>query len=211
MRYEKFRFMFPPRPKNAVDPEEVNFWDNGSLVAQPKLNGSNSVIFTNGTQFHVMNRHGQRLTNFNISDEVKRTLTSGDNRWMVLNGEYLNKNKNDETGNSFNHKLILFDILVYKSNYLVGTTFQERIELMDKLYGKNKSEKEYLYSISENIYRVKSYENNFKNIFDDLSRIDVVEGLVMKRKNAKLEVAGSVDNNTKSQIKVRKATRNYKY
>lgn len=203
--------MFPPRPKNAIDPEEVNFWDNGSLIAQPKLNGSNSVIFTNGTQFHVMNRHGQRLTNFNISEEVKKTLTSGDNRWMVLNGEYLNKNKNDETGNPFNHKLILFDILVYKSNYLVGTTFQERIELMDNLYGNNKSEKEYLYSISENIYRVKSYENNFKNIFDDLSRTDMIEGLVMKRKNAKLEVAGSVDNNTKSQIKVRKGTKNYKY
>lgn len=211
MRYEKFKFIFPPRPKNAIDPDEVDFWDNGSLIAQPKLNGSNTVIFVNGNQFHAMNRHGQRLTNFTIDTEIKKVLNSGDDRWMVLNGEYLNKNKNDEKGTPFNHKLIIFDILVYKSNYLVGTTFNERIELMDKIYGKNKSEKEYLYSISENIYRVKSYENNFKNIFDDLSKIDMVEGLVMKRKNAKLEISASVDNNTKSQIKVRKATKNYKY
>jgi hypothetical protein len=41
--------------------------------------------------------------------------------------------------------------------------------------------------------------------------IDMVEGLVLKRKSAKLEVGSTENNNTKSQIKVRKATKNYKY
>jgi len=47
-KYLTYRYIFPPRPKNAIPDSELNFWDNGSLIAQPKLNGSNCVIFTNG-------------------------------------------------------------------------------------------------------------------------------------------------------------------
>jgi hypothetical protein len=37
------------------------------------------------------------------------------------------------------------------------------------------------------------------------------EGLVMKRKNAKLELGTNEMNNVKSQLKCRKATKNYAY
>ena len=130
---------------------------------------------------------------------------------MVLNGEYLNKAKQDENGIIFNHKLVIFDILTFKSDYLVGKTFEERIQLLDELYGTNDSEKSYLYSVSKNVYRVKSYTNGFKNLFDTLTKIDLVEGLVLKRKNARLEIGNTENNNTKSQLKARKATKNYKY
>jgi len=39
----------------------------------------------------------------------------------------------------------------------------------------------------------------------------MLEGLVMKRKNAKLELGTSENNNIKSQLKSRKPTLNYKY
>ena len=39
----------------------------------------------------------------------------------------------------------------------------------------------------------------------------MIEGLVLKRSNAKLELGTSELNNTKSQIKIRKSTKNYKY
>jgi hypothetical protein len=39
----------------------------------------------------------------------------------------------------------------------------------------------------------------------------MIEGLVMKRMNAKLELGTSENNNTKSQLKSRKPTKNYKY
>ena len=71
--------------------------------------------------------------------------------------------------------------------------------------------KEYLYKNSENVYRVKSYLNGFKDLFDKLTPIDMIEGLVLKRSNAKLELGTSELNNTKSQIKIRKSTKNYKY
>ena len=51
----------------------------------------------------------------------------------------------------------------------------------------------------------------FEDLYNSLVGIDMVEGLVLKRKSAKLEVGSTENNNTKSQIKVRKATKNYKY
>lgn len=212
MKYENYRYIYPPRPKNAIPDSDLNFWDNNSLLVQPKLNGSNTTIYTNGQQVIVMNRHNSRLTNFQISlDEIKSLFRGNPGEWLVINGEYLNKSKQDERGVTFNHKLVIFDILVFKSNYLVGQTFEQRVKLLDELYGQNDSEKSYLYSISDNVYRVKSYESEFKSIFDELTKIDLIEGLVMKRKNAKLEIGNTENNNTKSQLKARKPTKNYKF
>ena len=149
-KYSNFKYVYPPRPKNAISPEELVFWDNGTLIAQPKLNGSNCVIFTNGVDYFVMNRHKQRLTNFKITNEELSEIYRGDGEWMIINGEYMNKSKSDEKSKVFNHKLVIFDILAYNGEYLVGSTFSDRVELLDKLYGKQESEKDYLYSITTN-------------------------------------------------------------
>jgi ATP-dependent DNA ligase len=210
-KYINYRYIFPPRPKNAISPDDLNFWDNGTLICQPKLNGSNCLIFTNGQKIMVMNRHNQRLTNFQLSDAEVKNLYRGNGGWMILNGEYLNKSKSDETGQAFNHKFVIFDILCYDGDYLVGKTFEERVSLLDTLYDCIESEKDYLYSISTNVYRVKSYRDGFKEFFDKYTPIDIIEGVVMKRCNAKLEVGSSELNNSKSQIKCRKSTKNYKY
>lgn len=211
VKYKNFKYIYPPRPRNAVNPKDLDFWDNGSLIAQPKLNGSNCVIFTDGEDFFVMNRHRQRLTNFKIDNSELSKIYRGNGEWMIINGEYMNKSKSDENSNIFNHKLVIFDILAYNGEYLVGSTFLERVNLLNDIYGKDDSEKGYLYSISNNIYRVKSYYNSFNDIFNDFIKVDMLEGLVMKRCNAKLEIGTSELNNVKTQLKCRKPTKNYKY
>ena len=210
-KYINYRYLYPPRPKNAISPNDLTFWDNNSLLAQPKLNGSNCLIFTNGVKVIVMNRHNQRLTNFRLTDEEVKSLYRGNGGWMILNGECLNKSKMDETGQPFNHKFVIFDILCFDGDYLVGKTFEERVQLLDTLYDQINCEKEYLFGITENVYRVKSYLSGFNDLFNKLTPIDMIEGLVMKRKNARLEIGSSEMNNVKSQIKCRKATKNYKY
>lgn len=210
IKFDSFHYIFPPRPKNPVPTTELDFWDNGMMIAQPKLNGSNAVIFMDGNNCYFFNRHNQRMTNVQIDKEELLKLYSGEG-WMVINGEYLNKSKNDENGHPFNHKLVIFDILVHNGTYLLGTSFQDRINLLDSLFGKVESDKNYLYSISENIYRVKSFTSNFKSIFNELIKVDMIEGLVCKRKSGKLEIGTTENNNTKSQIKFRKPTKNYKF
>jgi hypothetical protein len=216
MKYNSFTYIYPCRPSNAIPSDELDFWDkSNSLTAQLKFNGSNTLTFTNGNILKVMGRHNQILSNFEISkDEIIECLYKPlglNGKWLVLNGETLNKSKRDEIGETFNQKLILFDILVFDSTYLVGQTFSERIHLLDDLYGQKNSNKEYLYGISENIYRVKSYESNFKNLYDNYTKIDFIEGLVMKKRNSKLELSTGEKNNWRSQIKCRKPEKNYKF
>ena len=211
--YNSFSYIYPTRPKNAVPVDYLKNWDNNTMLGQPKVNGSNCLIFTNGTTYRTMNRHNQNLTNFQLdrSEISKLYEKTTPGTWMVINGEYLNKSKRDENNVVFNHKLIIFDILVINSDYLIGKTFKGRVEILDNLYGKNDSDKDYFYSITENIYRVKTYENNFVELFDSLSKIDMIEGLVLKRKNAGLERGNTENNNSKSQVKFRKPTKNYQY
>lgn len=210
MKYNNYKYIFPPRPRNAIMSSDLDFWDNNTLLAQPKLNGSNSVIFTNGEKVIVMNRHNGRLTNVQVPMEEILSIYKGKG-WMVLNAEYMNKSKSDEKRQVFNHKFVIFDILVLNGDSLVGKTFEERVILLDQLYGTNNSDKPYLYGISENIYRVKSYTSNFLDLYNDLVEIDMIEGLVLKRKSARLEAGTSELNNVRSQIKCRKPTRNYRY
>jgi len=215
MKYTSLRYIYPCRPANAISPEDLSFWESKSMLGQLKTNGSNTLFFTNGEILRVMGRHNQVLSNFQISkDEIIETLYKPLNlngNWLVLNGETLNKSKKDEMGVTFNQKFILFDILVFDSDYLVGKSFQERIDLLDSMYGKKVCSKEYFYGISENIFRVKSQESDFKNLFDTYTKIDFIEGLVLKRKNSKLEIASGEKNNWRSQIKCRKETKLYKY
>lgn len=215
MKYKSLRYIYPCRPSNSIPDTELDFWDNQSMIGQLKINGTNTLLFTNGEKVKIMGRHGQVLTNFHISiDEIINSLYKPLNlngQWLVLNGETLNKSKKDENELTFNQKFVLFDILVYDSEYLVGKTFQERIYLLDDIYGKRNSDKEYLYGISENIYRVKSYDSGFRDLYQKYTKIDLIEGLVLKRKLSKLELATGEKNNWRSQLKCRKSTLNYKY
>jgi hypothetical protein len=65
--------------------------------------------------------------------------------------------------------------------------------------------------VSDNIFILKNYYSNFDEVYHQLVDIDIVEGLVLKRLNAKLEIGSVENNNSKSQIKVRKPTKNYKF
>lgn len=211
MRYASYRYIYPPRPKNAIPSTELYSYDNGSMIAQPKLDGSNCLIFTDGVQVKTMNRHGEPMSRFEIPKEEILSLYKGSGGWTVINGEYMNKSKREDSGATFNHKFVIFDLLVVDGDYLVAKTFDQRIKMLDDMFGVNDSELSYLHGISENVYRVKSFDKSFLERFDTLSRIDMVEGLVMKRRNARLEIGNTELNNTKSQLKCRKATKNYKY
>ena len=211
MKYATYRYIYPPRPKNAIPPTDLNSYDNSTMLAQPKLDGSNCVIFTDGKTVRAMNRHAQILTRFEIPTEEILSLYKGKGGWTVLNGEYMNKSKKDGSGKTFNHKLVIFDILVSDGDYLIGKTFEQRAALLDQLLGNADCEHDYLHGVSENVYRVRSFESRLLDRFEALTRIDMVEGLVLKRKNARLEIGNTELNNIKSQVKCRKATKNYKF
>lgn len=209
INYKSFRYIYPPRPEINLPSSELDKYDNGLWVGQPKLNGSNVTIFTNGTELHIYNRHNGPLSNVKMSNNEFLSLYRG-NGWFVLNGEYMNKSKINQKNNVFNQKLVIFDVLVYNGVQTIGMTFDERIELLNKLFVSTEYDG-YINKISENVYIVKSFYQNFKNTYQKIVQIDMYEGWVLKKKGSKLKNGLSEKNNTDTQMKFRKPTKNYSY
>ena len=202
--YTRLRYIYPPRPEQKVSSGALGTYDNGTFLGQPKLNGSCAELYIDDSVTQK-GRHNNTLTNYNLSDDEVMDILNGKG-WNVLVGEYMNKSKKDENGQLFNHKFVIFDKLVHDSEYLLGSTFDYRVKLMLDIY-KPVDETKYLYQLSENIWMVKAFYENFEIIWEDIVKTDMLEGFVMKRKNAKLDRSG----NKLSQFKCRKPTKNYTF
>ena len=50
---------------------------------------------------------------------------------------------------------------------------EERVQILDNLYDQRNCEKEYLFGISENVYRVKSYLSGFNELYNKLTPIEL--------------------------------------
>lgn len=209
INYKSYRYIYPPRPEINLPRSELSKYDNGIWIAQPKLNGSNLLLFTNGSEIRLYNRHNSPITNVKLSQSEFLSLHKGDG-WIVLNGEFMNKSKNNSKQELFNQKFVIFDILVYEGKQTVGMTFEERFDLLNRLYPSVDYDG-VINKINENFYIVKSFYQSFNSIFDKIILTDMYEGLVLKKIRAKLKNGITEKNNTDSQMKFRKPTKNYSY
>lgn len=207
VRYDKFKYMFPPRPEYVISPDQLYKYESNHLI-QVKLNGSCCTIFIKGEEIKNFGRHqNENLSNFKLTKEELNVLNCNNNEWNVIVGEYMNKNKNGVDGKPWNHKFVIFDILVYNGEYLIGSTFEERVNLLDKIFG-TIDENDYLYKITDKIFRVKTFYNNFLPRWNEITKIDMLEGVVLKKKEQKLTRGLSEKNNMSH--KCRKPTKNYR-
>jgi len=229
LQYNNFRYLYPPRPENALPRKLIPGYEKRKMfLAQPKLNGDCLLVFMNGKQTIFMDRHKTIYTKIpagvaeNIASLYKETLTDGSpsNKWMVLVGEFMAKSQKDADNKVFNHKFIIHDIIVFDGVQLVGKTTQERVDLLDTLYGKDEmvltengvKHLDYLYNAGQpNCFRVKSYYECLDRLWDDITKIGMYEGLVFKMINAKLENGVTEKNNSSSMLKFRKPTKNYSH
>ncbi len=209
--YNAYKYIYPPRPEQKMSYTSLGTFEKmDKFLAQPKFNGSSLELYTNAKIFMTMNRHKEHMICKIPPIELLHLSKENGHRWMVTCGEYMNKNQNDETNTPWNHKYIIWDILVYGGNHLLGWTYDERLKLLRDIYPDNPVKK-YLHQITENCFRVDSIYAGFEQAYNDIVPHNMYEGLVLKRKNAKLENGTSANNNTSSQIKIRKPTKNYNF
>jgi len=217
MEYKSYYYLYPPRPVQTTHPSELSKYDNNTFFAQPKYNGTCCNVFISENELIVMNRHKGKIVS-DYSDIDFRGMYQGKG-WMVVSGEFLNKNKRGENGKPFNLKFVIWDILVYNGKYLLNSTFEERVHLLQSLYPCVKmrvADDFEAYShlcttVHKNIYRAPCYGNNFEELFKSIVHTDLYEGLVLKRRDGKLSLALTERNNNTWQIKCRKPTLNYKF
>jgi hypothetical protein len=207
------QFLYPPRIESKLQPISLDKFDNGDYVGQPKLNGSNTSVTISESVAIPKERHN---TFFSIPPKFDFKSLHRGKGFMCLTGEFMNKSKKDNTGKPF-RGFCIWDIVAYNNKILVGSTIEERISLLDKLYPsgdaiKTKEGVTYLYKTNiEDIYKVNNFYGNFADIYDKISKVDMVEGFVLKRKSGKLEMMTREQNNVGWSVKVRKPTSNYKF
>jgi ATP-dependent DNA ligase len=208
MQYTSFKYIFPPRPEIKAPQTSIERFEELNFTAQPKLNGSCGVLFTDGKQFKFMNRHRLEFAKTLIPSDELLSLHRGKS-WTVLVGEHMNKSQRGADKKVFNGKYVIFDILVHNGVHLVGTTFEERQKLLEKLYRATPHDS-WISKISENVYRVNNI-SNAETQWKDLTEVEMYEGFVFKKKSGKLDLGFKKENNMSWQVKVRKPTKNYSY
>lgn len=216
--YLNFNYIYPPRPEFKIPPKDLDTFDTGEYVVQPKYNGTCCIVFTNGTEVYVYNRHKQPMAWYSPDINFKGLAHS--DQWYVYTGEYLNKGKLGESGTKEKDKFIIWDILVWANQYLIGDDLLTRINLLEETYpcqrgkiGENGLEMyEHLCHTNLNgIYKAPSYMNGFLKLFEDISKTDLYEGLVLKKIESKLSYGFQMLNNHDWQIKCRKPTKVYHF
>lgn len=220
MTYNEYKYLWPPRPTQCISPDQLDKYDNDTYIGQPKYDGSCCVVFLDGKDFiKIMNRHGEEMTEPFHSEIDYKGLHQG-NGFMVLCGELLNKNKTREEGQPFNKKLVLWDILVYEGEYLIGTTVDQRLALLEKLYPCSMmrvtpTELEIQQAICctsvDGVYKAPSYTGNFYQMYQRLTTAQLFEGVVLKRADAKLTFGFNEVNNNSYMLKCRRKTLNYNF
>jgi len=216
-RFQKYggEFLYPPRAENKVRPTAMMFGklDNNTFIAEPKMNGSATSVTIFENTVVVKERHN---TFFSTPPTFDFQALHRGKGAMCIVGEFMNKSKKDEDGKAFKG-FCIWDITAYEDEILIGSTIEERIKLLDKLYPtkgviQTKSGTDLLYiTETPDIYKVAVFDKGFEKLFNELTKIDMIEGFVLKRKNARLEMMVSEINNSGSFIKLRKATSNYEF
>jgi hypothetical protein len=208
MKYLNFRYIYPPRPEYPISSDQLYKYEKDHFI-QVKMDGSCCVIFIKCKDFRYFGRHqNENLANFKLGVDDLTVLNCGNDNWNVIVGEYMNKNKRGIDCKVWNHKFVIFDILVYDGEYLLDSTFDDRVDLMNNIFGTN-DENDYLYKITDKIFRVKTFYDNFLERWKEIIKIDMLEGVVLKRKEQKLNRGLTEKNNI--SIKCRKDCKSYKY
>jgi ATP-dependent DNA ligase len=218
MQYNSFKYLFPPRPEVKIPPYKLDSFDTGQYIAQVKYNGSAAVVFTNGKETHIFNRHREQLSN--VSKAIEFSKLARTDNWFVYAGEYLNKGKLGETGIKEKDKFVIWDVLVWDGEYLTGHSLLKRLELLEQIYpcqrarvqGKRVEIYEHLCCTEfTGIYKAPTYQNGFLALYNDLIKTDLYEGLVLKKIASRLTYGLQSVNNHEWQIKCRKENKLYKF
>lgn len=209
MDYNEYRYIYAPRTEHALLSNDFKHYDNNEYMGEVKVNGSRCMVYMNETQTIIKNRHNDNFTYFKIDVSEFRKLYRGKG-WMCLDGEYLNKNKYDETGKQFNLKFVIFDIIIFNGEYLLGISFENRFDILKKNYEISAYNK-YLSRVggSDTVFIVNLFYEGFSDIFKEIEqfgdyKLSLYEGLVLKKRKAGLEPGYSEKNNTNTQFKFRR-------
>lgn len=134
MKYEAYRYLWPPRPDKAAPAELIGFYERRGWIAQVKKNGTCTVIFARGRDVIFKTRHNDDHKLWSPLPHHVETFT-GRPDWNVYVAELLHSK-----GPQLKNHLYLFDILVSDGVQLTGTPLTERLEILRQRFPSPKAD-----------------------------------------------------------------------
>jgi len=201
------RVIHGPRPKSKIRPDQLPELEaSGHWCAQRKFNGSK-------TTFKV---HEGKVQFFNKGKPFKRWKppVSLIEQFSVLNlpqdqvfwfdGELLEPR--------VKNTVVIYDIL-QADRYLIGMKQWDRLQKLDEICGKPRSrcELEIALQVTDNIWMAEFWERSFVEHYEEFLHLDLIEGLVLRKKDAKLDNRGHMAYDTDAQVRCRKNASNYRF
>jgi len=184
--YNKFQYLYPPRAENAIPTGLLGFYQNRGWLAQVKKNGTNSVIFVSpDRQLTAMGRHNNPHKAWSWVDGAKEIFRNiPGNGWYVFNAELMHSK-----GPKYKNTHYLHDMLVCNGEYLIGTRYIERYNMLKKLFLKDEAvpQTHSHWVLDGYTWLAKNHYIDFSSLFNSLTN-DEDEGLVLKDPNGKLSI-----------------------
>lgn len=205
MRYDAFKYLYPPRPETAVPPSALDEVERRGWWAQPKFNGTNCLLFF--TPIDDRKRRGV-IQRGRHGDSAIKSWSPGENwqrfaqrlpeGWCVLQGELLH------TKGTGRDTVWLHDALVFDSHYLVGAAYAARYALLNSVCGS-------VEQVEQGIMLAPILDHGFRSHWERLRGQLGIEGLVAKDPEARLQLCCRASANASWQVKCRYPTANLSF
>lgn len=208
MRYDTYRFLWPPRPEKAAPPQLMGFYEKRGWIAQVKKNGTCTVIFACGDTVIFKTRHNDDHKAWSAQPSHSEFFAGRDG-WNVYVAELLHSK-----GPLVKNHLYLFDILVSDGQELTGTTLSERQQILQDRFPSPKADivgsRAGLGArmITQDVSHATPIANPSK-VWPTLGALD--EGFVFKDLTAKLAPCIVPRSNGAWQTKIRRQHTNYSF
>ena len=208
MIYDKFSYLYPPRPENAIPSGLLKFYENRNFIAQTKKNGTSNVIAVSPDRtIHAMTRHATKHKAWQPNHETQAAFQNlpGDG-WYVFVAELMHSKVSGLRNINY-----INDILVNDGVYRIGSTFAARQKLLQRLFpncAEDSSGTHYI--IDEHTWLAKNHTSGFLNLFGSLMTgkkgNHENEGLVLKDPDAVLALCSKPNSNSSWMVKCRYQT-----
>jgi ATP-dependent DNA ligase len=180
---------YPGKPKEIVTTGTV-FTDKSldpNWVAEPKWNGWRLFAQSNAQGVvTAFNSKGGRLSHFEKEGLIIPPNTFIDCEWV------------DRRTTTVKNKIVVFGILQYENQILEGKEEANQRRILEMLFKNNQISSDY-----HDIQLVERFNENFLDHFNRLRDEKIIEGLVLKKLNAPIEMKCNAQFKSARQLKVK--------
>lgn len=208
MKYTKWKSLYMPRPESVIAPATLSYYEGKGWLAQYKKNGTATIIgISPDKEFFSLNRHKELHKTWQLTAHLKSELARifFEKKWFVFCAEIMHLKTP-----TIKDTIYIHDILTWKSEFLLGSTFLERQLILDeKLITNVEAESHYVCDSAGKIWYAKRFTKNFLAIFNSIKNAKIDEGLVLKDPEGELHACLRPTDNASWQVKCRHPTKNY--